>query len=160
MIYFGAGKAAAVQKISPKDTADISKLPQANRKILRYAISQIGKKCGDGVCHTLIDSAIYRVNHKWTAEQYVKGYGKIIDFKEARPGDIVTWYSYSGTAGHIEIILKKNYNGTATTLGQNHGELLGENLVENLDKSIVRITENQKILTKDMAIVTIYRCHK
>ena len=44
------GKADKLQKFKPGDTANISSLPKANQLALRYAITQLGKKCGDGIC--------------------------------------------------------------------------------------------------------------
>lgn len=77
------------------DKIDTIGLPEANKKIITYLKSKIGKKVGDGICLTLIDSALIQTglfvgkNTNWNDFVVDKFHFEKKKFKDVVPGDII-----------------------------------------------------------------------
>lgn len=111
-------------------------LPEANQKVLAYALSQQGHKVGDGICGTLIKASLDNWNSKWkTVYPSHKGivqYGRKLKSKEVvLPGDILEFdnvvaIDYSAES-HGAIVKEVLSNGNIVVLDQNSGDRHGKN---------------------------------
>lgn len=75
-------------------------LPEANKKVLEYVNTQIGKRVKSGQCFYLVEGALdfatpdwhKRLKRKWIfSSTYINVYGKRIGRKKLRAGDIISY---------------------------------------------------------------------
>ncbi len=102
-------------------------IPDLNRKVVAFAVANLGRRVGDGECWTLAAEAL-----KQSGAQPPKGYvfGRAIPLKEAKPGDILQFRSARfetarerkllGTPHHTAILYATR-DGKTFVLNQNFG---------------------------------------
>jgi len=102
-------------------------IPELNRKIVAFAVNNLGRRVGDGECWTLAAEAL-----KQSGAQPPRGYvfGRAISLKEASPGDILQFKTARfetarerkllGTPNHTAIVYATR-DGKTFVLHQNFG---------------------------------------
>ena len=120
-------------------------LPEANRKILEFVNTQIGKKVKTGVCFDLVKGALdvatpgwdKRKKRKWIFfKTYEFVYGKRVCRKKIMPGDVVLfeWEPISGInkhrTKHVCIIYSIDKDGNIKIAEQNTEGTLKKSIVE------------------------------
>jgi hypothetical protein len=107
-----------------------------NEKIIKFVDDNLGKKVGDGVCITLVESAIRTYRPLYKAKKFST---KKRDFwsvpatelkegEEAIAGDII-WMYGGDTLNHIAIFLGGDEDGKYYIAEQNTNETLEESVV-------------------------------
>jgi len=118
-------------------------IPLLNRRVLRFALSQMGRKVGNGECWTLADQAL-RQSGARGANNF--NFGRQIPLAQLQPGDILQFKSarfdfgnsfyFFGTPDHTVIVLGVERT-SVTLLHQNFGK-----------KIVTKLTVDFKNMTK------------
>lgn len=128
-------------------------------RMVEYCQLHLGEKVGDGVCLTLIDSAVAYADSKWSFYNP----GTPLDEDSVREGDIVFYYHVICRSGftfryvksHIAIVKRMNEDFTLTTFEQNcEGK--------SLDKSKVMLNtppSNLKFIYLRRGGINFYRAY-
>lgn len=116
-----------------------------NEKIVSFIESKIGKKVGDGVCHTLVKKALNKSNssvdkYKRAASNKEGMYGFRKDSLDVIPGDIVVFsrakFVYENRSEfasfHVGVVTKVLKNGTEFMVAE-------QNTKGNIKYSVVEI---------------------
>lgn len=110
-------------------------LPEANRRVLSYAITHEGQKVGDGICGSLIKAALAENNKNWKREYPQKRgeiqFGNKLSKKDSIiPGDIIEFVDviaqdFSAYC-HGGIVKEIFPDGRIVVLDQNNGDRQGK----------------------------------
>jgi hypothetical protein len=117
----------------------VATIPVLNRRVLQFALSQLGKQVGNGECWTLADQAIKRAGARPTV---VFNFGRQILLADIKPGDILQFKSVKfqtgnftylfGTPDHTAIVL--GVQGTKVSiLHQNFGKKIVSTLTVDFE---------------------------
>lgn len=119
-----------------------------NSQLMNYALSKLGKKVGNGVCHELIDSAALTISKPLMYSIGRGEYGKRIRKSKAKPGDIV--YEIS----HIGLFVGYDKDGGMIIINQNVHK--GKHYTTYKDSRVVYFTYDKSYI-KYLKIYRIYR---
>ncbi|MEI7596531.1 MAG: CHAP domain-containing protein [Bacteroidota bacterium] len=106
--------------------AQSDSLPEANKKILDFALNAMNKKVGNGECWTLAANALNSISAKWDKNME---FGKLLSYpkEKALAGDIIQFKNIKIKDGaetmtmaqHTGIITKVNDDGSIEIANQN-----------------------------------------